>query len=219
MKIKYLIAIFFTITAFAACNKDDNFNYAPGTVGISKIIYFPSVTINGDRLIILNEGDTYTEPGVVATLNGDSVQYTTTGQVNASVPGVYDLQYTAVNEQGYSASDWRTVVVIGNDVADNDFSGTYKKVLPTVGVTSTWTKIGNGVYTVENPGGSAGIGLTATAVNYTGNEIKIPHQISPDFGEVSSQDESYDPAATPVTYSWVFIAGGYGNYLRTFEKQ
>ena len=209
----------FAVSAFAACNKDDNFNYPEGTVGISKIIYFPAVTINGDRLIILKEGDTYTEPGVVATLNGQPADVVTTGAVNTAVPGVYDLTYTASNDQGYTASDWRTVVVIGNDVSGNDFSGTYKKVLPTVGVTSTWTKTADGVYTVENPGGSAGIGLTVIAVNYTGNEIKIPHQISPDFGEVSSQDESYDPSATPVTYSWAFIAGGYGNYVRTFEKQ
>ncbi len=217
MKIKYLIAIVFAITAFAACTKDDNFNYPEGTVGISKIIYFPSVTINGDRLIILKEGDTYTDPGVVATLNGAPVDVTTTGTVNTAVPGVYDLAYTAANEQGYTATDWRTVVVIGNDVSANDLSGTYLR--PLTGITSTWTKISDGVYSVENPGGSSGVGMTVIAVNYTDDQIKIPHQISPDFGEVSSQDESYDGSVDPATYSWVFIAGGYGTSLRTFTKQ
>ena len=216
MKIKYLIAIIFAVSTFAACNKDD-FNYPPDTVGISKIIYFPSVTINGDRLIILKEGDTYTEPGAVATLNGQPTDITTTGSVNTSVPGVYDITYTAKNEQGYTASDWRTVVVIGNDVSNNDFSGTYLRAA--TGITSTWTKISDGVYSVENPGGSSGVGLTVIAVNYTDDQIKIPHQISPDFGEVSSADETYDASAEPITYSWVFYAGGYGTSLRIFTKQ
>ena len=71
---------------------------------------------------------------------------TTTGSVNTSVPGVYDLTYTAKNDQGYTASEWRTVVVIGDDVSGNDFSGTYIRTNPT-GVNSTWTKVADGVYT------------------------------------------------------------------------
>lgn len=220
MKIKYLIAIILSITAFAACNKED-FNYPPDTVGISKVIYFPAVTINGDRLIILKEGDTYTEPGVVATLNGQPVDVTTTGSVNTATPGVYDLSYTAKNEQGYTATDWRTVVVIGNDVSANDFSGTYTRTNP-AGVSSTWTKVADGVYTVTNPGGSAStVGppeTIVTVVNYTGNKIAMPHQIGAVIGEVSATDETYDNSVDPPTYSWVIINGGYGNYLRTFTK-
>ena len=208
-----IIAVFCTVVS---CNKDD-FSYPKDTVGISKIIYFPSIAINGDRLIILKRGDSYSELGAKALLNGDSVSYKTTGQVNTSIAGVYDLTYTAVDAQGYSASDFRTVVIIGNDVTNNDFSGTY---LRTGFATSTWTKTANGIYTVENPGGAtAGAGLTVIAVNYTGDKIKIPHQISPDLAEVRSQDETYDTTANPVTYSWEFIAGGYGAYLRTFIKQ
>jgi hypothetical protein len=87
------------------------------------------------------------------------------------------------------------------------------------GVTSTWTKIGDGIYSVENPGGSAGVGQTVIAVNYTDTKIAIPHQISADFGEVSSANETYSLTPPPPTYTWVFLAGGYGTGPRTFTKQ
>lgn len=212
-----LILLIATIANFS-CNKGTDFNYPTGKVGISTIVYFPVVSIIGNRLTIIPVGSSYTDPGVTSTLNGQAVTPTITGSVDPTTPGVYVINYTASNPQGYSASDWRTVVVIGNDVAANDFSGTYLRAA--TGVTSTWTKDSTGVYTVENPGGAGvGAGETVIAVNYTGSMISIPQQISPDFGEVSSSSETYNATASPVTYSWIFHAGGYGTSLRTFTKQ
>ncbi|HEY0433094.1 MAG TPA: immunoglobulin-like domain-containing protein [Chitinophagaceae bacterium] len=216
MKFSSILISAFVLLAMTACNKTD-FNYPEGAVGISKIVYFPAISTKGEHLVIISQGSTFTDEGADATLNGTATQFTTTGSVDASTPGIYDLVYTAKNPQGYSATDFRTVVVIGSDVAANDFSGTYLR--PATGITSTWTKTADGVYTVENPGGSSGVGLTVIAVNYTGTSIAIPHQISPDFGEVSSGSESYTLTPPPPTYSWVFHAGGYGTALRTFIKQ
>ena len=216
MKIRSIICSVFLVSILFSCNKTD-FNYPAGMVGSSKIVYFPSVTIKGDRLMIISQGSPFTDPGVDAILNGAPLQYTTSGSVDANTPGIYGLTYTASNPEGFSASDWRTVVVIGNDISANDFSGVYLR--PATGITSTWTKTGDGIYSVENPGGSSGVGMTVIAVNYAGTQIAIPHQISPDFGEVSSSNESYSLTPAPPTYSWVFHAGGYGTALRTFVKQ
>jgi Domain of unknown function (DUF5011) len=216
MRIPSILISAVILSVLFSCNKHD-FNYPEGTVGISKIVYFPSVTIKGDRLMIINMGSTFTDPGAEATLNGASVQYTTSGSVDVNTPGIYDLTYSASNPQGYSASDWRTVVVMGNDISTHDLSGVYLR--PATGITSTWTMTADGVYSVENPGGSSGVGQTVIAVNYTGLKIAIPHQISPDFGEVSSSNESYTLTPPPATYSWIFHAGGYGTGLRTFVKQ
>jgi len=216
MKISSILISAVILGTLFSCNKTD-FNYPEGTVGSSKIVYFPSIAIKGDRLVIINQGDAFTDAGADATLNGQPVQYTTTGTVDVNTGGVYNLTYTATNEQGFSASDWRTVVVIGNDISANDFSGVYLRSV--TGITSTWTKTGDGIYSVENPGGSSGVGLTVIAVNYAGTKIAIPHQISPDFGEVSSSNETYTLTPAPPTYSWVFHAGGYGTALRTFVKQ
>jgi len=215
MKIKILFLSLFAVAVLASCKKDD-FNYPAGTVGISKIINFPTIAIKGDRLFIINQGTTYTDPGVTAILAGAPTQYTTSATVSTSQGGVYNLVYTASNPEGYKATDWRTVVVIGSNAAGNDFSGTYLRAA--TGVTSTWTKTAPGVYNVENPGGAvAGAGLNVIAVNYSGTSITIPKQDSPDFGIVSSASESYT-TAPPATYKWIFFAIGYGTGLRTFVK-
>ncbi len=217
MKFKNTLLIFFTIGIFYSCNKKDDFNYPEGTVGSSKILYYPSVTINGEHLIIIKQGDTYTDPGVTSLLNGQPTPAPANTTVNTETPGIYNIVYEAKNPEGYSASDWRTVVVLDNEVAANDLSGNYLRAA--TGVLCTWTKTAAGIYTVENPGGAGvGAGLTVIAVNYSGNKIAIPKQVSADFGVVSSSTESYDPTS-PATIKYVFIAGGYGPSVRTFVKQ
>lgn len=221
MKISRIYIFSFFLLIFISCNKKD-FNYPAGTVGHSSIVYFPAVSIKGDRLIIIQQGGTYTDPGVTATLNGKDVTATPSTTVDPNTPGIYNITYTATNQQGYSASDWRTVVVIGNDVTANDFSGTYLRTA--TGVTNTWTKTGTGQYIVDNPGGAGvGVGYKVVVVNYEGNKIAIPKQLAADpsgvIGVVSSANETYNATANPVTYSWVFLAGGYGTQLRNFVKQ
>ena len=212
--IKYLFIVS-ALLSFVGCKKDEVIE-TETQVGHSKVVFFPSIEIKGEHLIILQQGGTYTEAGATAVLNGQPTQFTTNGTVNTANAGVYNLVYEAKNPEGFGATDFRTVVVIGNDVAAKDLSGTYLRAA--TGITSTWTKTAPGVYTVENPGGAGvGAGLTVIAVNYTGNKIAIPKQVSPDFGVVSSGGESYDPATGTIKYS--FFAGGYGTAARTFVKQ
>ena len=199
-----------------SCNKTDNYNYPAGTVGHSRIIYFPSVAIKGSKLVIVQPGTTYTEPGVTSLLNGQSIAFTTSATIDATKPGIYILTYTAKNSEGYTASDTRTVVVIGNDVATHDYSGKYAR--SSNGEISTWTKTANGVYTVVNPGGAASVTLTATVVNYSGNNIAIPQQIT-SVGQMSSSGGIYTPDKVPPQYQWVIISATYGTAVRTFNKQ
>ncbi len=208
----------FLIVAGLSCNKNDDYNYPAGTVGHSRIIFFPSVAIKGDKLIILQPGTAYTDPGVTALLNGATTPTTTSGAVDVTKPGVYVLTYTAKNPEGYTASDTRTVAVIGNDVSTHNYSGTYARYVSNApnGQTSTWTKTANGVYTVVNPGGATGV--TVTAVNYSGNNIAIPQQVV-SAGQFSSTGGVYSPDATPPQYQWAIINSGYGTAVRTFIKQ
>jgi hypothetical protein len=213
---KYLIPVSLLLILMG-CAKEEIYNNTETEVGISKVVFFPSLTTKGDRLVILKQGTAYNEQGATATLNNQPTKFSTTGTVDVTKPGVYSITYEATNEQGFSASDFRTIVVIGNDVDANNFSGTYLR--SATGITSTWTRTAPGVYTIENPGGAGvGAGLKVIAVNYAGNQITIPKQISPDFGLVSSGSESYTPGP-PATIKYVFFAGGYGTAVRTFVKQ
>ena len=221
MKLNIIFLFVIVLAAATSCNKNNDFNYPKGKVGISTIVYFPSISTNGSRLSIIYAGHSFTDMGATATLGTDSATYTTSGTVNTAMPGLYNITYTASNPQGNMVSDFRTVVVIGADVAANNFSGTY--VRTSNGQTSTWTLDPDypyGVYNVVNAGGaSVGAGDSVIAVNYTGTQISIPQQISPTYGGmVSSSNETYT-IGTPNTYSWIFHAGGYGTSLRTFTKQ
>lgn len=212
-RLQYLLFLSLLLTA---CAKEESVKITDTEVGHSRIIFFPSIAIKGEHLIILQQGGTFTDPGATATLNGETAQFSVLGTVTPATPGIYNLVYEAKNAEGYSATDFRTVVVIGNDVATKDLSGKYLRAA--TGVTSTWTKTAPGVYTIENPGGAGvGAGLKVIGVNYTGNKIAIPKHFSPDMGLVSSSSESYDPATGTIKY--VLAAGGYGTALRTFVKQ
>jgi hypothetical protein len=218
--IKYLLILLASVFFFG-CAKED-VKITDTEVGHSRIVFFPSIETKGDHLIIVQQGTTFTDPGALAILNGKEAQYTTNGTVNTATPGIYYLTYEAKNPEGFSATDYRSVAVIGNDISNaTDFSGTYARYVSGAanGQTSTWTKTAKGVYTVVNPGGATGV--TATAVNYTGNRIAIPPQPTA-AGEFSTAITSasgiYYPTATPPYYEWAIVNGGYGTQLRTFKK-
>lgn len=206
--------------AICSCNKETIVD-TPEQVGISKVAYYPSIQINGPTFVAVTEGDGYTDPGAVAILNGDTITYATSMTITATTaPGVYNIAYTATSPDGSNTANRVVAVVPASVVADpviisHDYSGVYLRAA--TGVTSTWTKIYTGVYTVENPGGSSGVGLMVIATNYSANNIQIPEQDSPFFGgTVSSSDATLDP---PGDYTWIYFAPGYGTGPRSFAKQ
>jgi hypothetical protein len=208
------------VVAIYSCNKETIVD-TPEQVGISKVAYYPSIQIIGPAFVAVTEGTGYSDPGATAILNGDTITYTTSMVITSSTAaGVYAINYTATSPDG-SNSDQRVVAVVpASVVADpviisHDYSGVYLRAA--TGVTSTWTKIYTGVYTVENPGGSSGVGQMVIATNYSANNIQIPEQDSPAFGgTVKSSDATLDP---PGTYTWIFLAPGYGTGPRSFAKQ
>ena len=218
---KYInyIALAILSIAILSCNKQD-FNYPDGTVGISKITYFPIITVNGAAYFPVAKGTAYVDPGVTATGAGASIPVTTSGTVNINVPGVYTLTYTAVNSDGFPATATRTVVVYSTDVTaqSNDFSGSYLRAA--TGASAIWTKIAPGVYTIFNPGGAVGTNLTVVAINPTGYTISIPSQLA-GGATTSSASESTVPGApgTLASYKMQILNPGYGTSVRSFVKQ
>ena len=79
---KKFIPLFYSLLAvlFVACNKDEIHN-TEDQVGISKVTHFPVLTLNGDRYMTIEEGGTFTDPGIIATEGGAPIPYTTDGSV------------------------------------------------------------------------------------------------------------------------------------------
>lgn len=209
-----LIVLFFLSTIIISCQKDD-FNYPEGSVGSSTITHYINIATIGEQLIIINKGTPYTDQGALSTSAGKAVPYAKSGSVNIALPGIYILNYSATNADGFSSYAYRTVVVMDPAAGVTDLSGSYAR--STNSVVSVWDKTEiPGVYTVSNPGGAAGATFSVTVVNYSDNNIVIPQQET-SVGTFASSNGLYDPAG--FSYSWNIVNGGYGAALRTFNKQ
>jgi hypothetical protein len=221
---KKLIIFSFIVSAFlVSCNEPD-FVDNDQQVGISKVTYYPTVTLQGDAYMYVAKGGTFTDPGATAEAGGATVPVTTSGTVNTSTVGVYVLTYTATNTDGFSASGNRWVAVYDTDAgaAANNYAGNYART--TNGSVAVWTKVAPGVYQVFNPGGAPGTNLTLIAFNPTGNIINVPPQVANDGGvykctnAAGGADITYN-AGPPASYAWKVINPGYGTSTRTFIKQ
>jgi hypothetical protein len=201
----FLFVIFLTLLS---CEKE--------TKDISRITYFPDITVKGEQWQQIPVGGTFTDAGAVATAGSDELPVTTTGTVDVNTPGVYIIEYSAVNSDGFSVKNYRYIGVIDPSVVDTDISGVYKRNAGALGL-STVTKISGNLYRTNNVGGIAAP-TDATSVYfyyYNVGEIDVPFQDN-GFNEFECIDESISEG---VSYSWVVLNSGYGAALRTFVKQ
>ncbi len=110
--ILYIMLLLLTsVVAFTSCDNDSS-------AGHTRITYYPVLSVNGGSTMYVNKGAAFTDPGCAAELNGQDIasQVKVSGSVDTSKSGVYTLTYSAVNEDGFSASVSRRVIV--TDPAD-----------------------------------------------------------------------------------------------------
>lgn len=194
----------------SSCKKDSE--------GISRVTNLAELALVGDRYITLSVGEPFNDPGATATEAGNEIDVVTSGAIKTE-EGVYNITYSAINSDGFSASISRTVVVadISPAAAAIDLSGEYAR--STNGSVAVWTRISPGVYTVFNPGGAPGTNLTVVAVNPTITTVKIPPQIASDGTDTKSEQVAANYNPVTKTYTWKIINAGYGSGDRTFTKK
>lgn len=111
--IKYLVIGALVALSLTSCDKD--------TEGLTDILYYPVITLEGDNTVLLTVGDTYVDPGYKAELNGED--YTSNVQVatdlDTSSPGFYTVTYSVANPEGFSAVATREVWVNNPGSFDN----------------------------------------------------------------------------------------------------
>ncbi len=199
------LLIFFTLLS---CEKE--------TKDISRVTYFPEIEVKGEQWQQIAVGGTFTDAGAIATAGATEIPVTTQGEVDVNTPGVYTIEYSAVNSDGFSVKNYRYIGVIDPSVTETDISGVYKRNAGALGL-STVTKISGNLYRTNNVGGVAAP-TDATSVYfyyYNVGEIDAPFQDN-GFNEFECIDESISEG---VSYSWVVLNSGYGTALRTFVKQ
>ncbi|MBT1685768.1 immunoglobulin-like domain-containing protein [Dawidia soli] len=215
MKHRFYIvsALFLAVALLYGCDEES-------TGGVSKITYYAEITLTGDQWNSIPQGGTWTEPGVKATEEGAEIEVTTGGDVvNPNVPGVYVIEYTAVNRDGFPATQYRYVGVISPDVAGSDLTGKYKRDAGDQGI-STVTKVAGkaNLYQTDNIGGvkEPGPATTVNFYHYAPGVLGVPYQLvagNPFYAQNATVE------ADGSAYHWVVINPGYGTALRNFNKQ
>ncbi|MEC5142413.1 immunoglobulin-like domain-containing protein [Chitinophaga sp. 212800010-3] len=204
---------------FSSCTKNSE-----GVIKQTVTPVYPVITLKGDPALAISIGSTYTDPGATAF---DSLANSTTtltplvNPVDPKTPGVYFVNFQAINKWGYRTQATRLVLVTSTPASD-DISGTYKRTSNSAVVHIT--KLATGLYSVDNLGGVAAgnnpvfffpyvIGLTDL------NTLVGPNQPTP-LGGIFLDKTSIDRSGGTVTLKWAIEAPqGFGNSVRTFVKQ
>lgn len=193
----------------AACKKEK-------TDAVSKevMVSYPSISLNGEELIKLPIGATYTEEGAKLTddITGSVSDLSPVNSVvNTAEPGLYIVTYRASNANGFETTVSRKVAV--TDVTGtNNYAGEYLRAA--TGVTMTIERPMEGVYKVTNPGG-AGIG-TETIVYMV--ETAVGEYVAPEQPTDAGSMELTDIGFGEGTASWIVLNVNYGNGIRSFGK-
>lgn len=187
------------------------------TGDVSEITYYAVIEINGESEVIINQGDSWTDPSANVTLNGEPYPFETSTVVDTAVPGVYYITYSAVNDEGYAASATRTVVVVSTATETCDLSGSWKRSNNSPG---TMTRTGVRRYTYDNAGGVTGENqITVDVINVNDVQLYIPYKenASPSGLTVVSFQPGTISSCNAI--SWSLTASGfYGNFVRTFTR-
>lgn len=108
------VIYFFAASLFSGCEKVT-------TKGISTLRYYPVITLTGNPSVTIDQGTAYTDAGATAEQNGVTLDVVTSvtslyfgysgTTVDVNIPDVYYINYTATNDEGFSATASRTVTV------------------------------------------------------------------------------------------------------------
>ncbi|MDE6344009.1 MAG: DUF5012 domain-containing protein [Muribaculaceae bacterium] len=105
---KYIKLLAGTVVASGlwSCSKDNEPD--------PEIMYYPSIELEGEQYMYLTEGATFVDPGFTALKDGTEAndEVVVTNNINASKPGLYEVDYAIYNDYGYSANATRYVMVI-----------------------------------------------------------------------------------------------------------
>jgi len=105
----FLLTLFFGATS---CDKESE--------DISTMTTYATIVF--DKLVVLEKGDAFT-PSAVATEGETEVDVIISGSVDVNTVGVYVINYSAVNSDGFSAASAQTVVVYDPTITGTDVSG------------------------------------------------------------------------------------------------
>src|SRR5690606_32354650 len=99
---RYIWALVASIVVLQGCEKLE-------TEGVSFETQFVDIELNGDPYVSVVLGEEFVDEGAVAKEGEEDREVTVSGNVNINTVGVYEVVYSAVNQDGYPGSVTRRV--------------------------------------------------------------------------------------------------------------
>lgn len=123
---KLVLTLLFASSLLVSCEEDT-------TKDVSKVTYYPEITVLGDETMFVPQGGTFVDPGATATAGGVDIPFVVTAEgvyrgettLNTNVPDEYIVRYTATNEDGFNIAGIRKVIVYKTGDLITDISGVY----------------------------------------------------------------------------------------------
>lgn len=187
----------------------------------SKVTDYAILTFNGDGLMVINEGTPYTEEGAVAHAGDKELEVETSGTVNSNKPGVYKVNYSAINADGFPSSITRTIVVLSTAPSAINLEGTFFRNSNANNI----TRISDREYVCDNAGGLTRV-LPAdkknlvklTFYNIDDTQVYAPPQTGTSESGISAET-SVGTIVNENSFNWVLYASSvYGLAVRNFTR-
>lgn len=206
------------------------------TAGFTRITYYPVLEVLGESSVFVAKGSTYNDAGAKATLNGEDIsdQVKVNSTVDTNVPGIYTVNYSVANEDGFAVNGSRTVYVSDptpSPIATGVYTvadGTYRlragATTPYKGYPIVILQTDPGVfYTSDFLGGyyeyRAGYGSKYAAKGYfklnADNTISLVSSAVEGWGDALSAlvDGVYDPATKTIYWDAQYAGMSFFVYL------
>lgn len=179
----------------------------------SKVTVYPILTLNGSSVITIKKGSNYTDPG--ATSSAGTV--TSTGNVDTNTIGVYKINYSSANEDGFEATKTRTVIVLSASPSSIDLSGNWYRG---TGL-NVITRVSDREYICTNATGYTtgnANNLTMTFYNLDDTKLYAPFQENCSSTGISAES-NIGTITGANSFKWVIYASAFfGTSVRSFTR-
>lgn len=208
----------------------------------SSVTVYPVITVAGEESLLVEKGETFTDLGATATIGENDVpvdvryvgQYRGNifnGTLDTNVSDVYTAEYTATNEEGFSRTLTREVIVAETGDLVNNIAGLYTSTVFRNGAQGTPASAYTDIEYIliwQNDDGTYGIsdafggwylfgralaesetpGTVIVANNIAANDFSFPGtQTNSYFGGSSEMTEMIvDPVARTIDFTTVWEA-------------
>lgn len=233
MKIFNSILIATLILLNYSCKKDSE--------GVSKLTNLVSYELTGGSRVLVAKGGAYADPGYKAMENGVDVtnKVVVNSTVNGNKVGMYNVTYSAVNNDGFPTSVSRTIIIYDPTAPNVDLAGDYlstvSRVSPARGpyfdLNVNITKIAPGFFYISDflggfydQGAAYKYGSDYAMTGYfalnADNSVSLVSSHVPAWGDSLNKltNGKYDPATKTLSWDAFYTSSNYDFKVSMVKK-